>query len=306
MKYTEKNGYKISEFTLGTAQLGLSYGINNMHGMPTYEESKDILQTALDCGIYSFDTARTYGKSEEVLGKFFSESAAEKTIITKVLFENESRSEIAESLFAKVKDSMKTMHLSKLPFLMLHREGYIDTYGDALMDAMQALKKEGLVGNIGVSFLDKANLDRIMDKGIFDCVQISQNIFDSAEIKSGALEKLEKSGVAVFIRSVYLQGLFFMDTGALPEKIKSAAGALDELHRLAEEENMSISQLALSFIREARGITSLVLGCETSQQLKDSAQKMSAPPLSKAVTEKIIALSESVDPIVTRPWEWNK
>jgi len=306
MNYTEKNGYKISELTLGTVQLGLPYGVNNTHGMPTYEESKDILQTALNCGVYSFYTARAYGKSEEVLGRFFSETDTEKTIITKVLFENENHNKITESLFSLVKDSMKKMHLSKLPFVMLHREEYIDTYGNTIIDAIQELKNEGLVGNVGISFSDKSNMDRILDKGIFDCIQISQNIFDNSEIKSGQLEKLGKSGISVFIRSVYLQGLFFMNTKALPERIKSVAGALDKLHRLAEDQKMSMSQLALSFMRDAKGITSLVLGCETSDQLLDSAAQFSAPPLSDAVFQKIIEISEEIDPIVTRPWEWHK
>ena len=306
MNYTNKNGYKISKFTLGTVQLGLPYGINNTHGMPTYEESKNILQTALDCGIQTFDTARAYGKSEEVLGQFFSENNVEKTIVTKVLFENESPDEIAESLFIQVKDSMQKMNLTKLPFVMLHREEYIDTYGTTIIDALQELKKEGLVGNVGISFSDKSNMDRILDNGIFDCIQIPQNIFDNSEIKSGQLEVFSKNGVSIFIRSVYLQGLFFMDTKILPENIKSAASALDKLHRLAEEQNMSMSQLALSFIKDAKGIDSLVLGCETTEQLLDSASKFSAPPLSDIVIKKILEISEEVEPIVTRPWEWNK
>ena len=306
MKYISKNGCKISELTLGTVQLGLPYGVNNTHGMPTYEESKVILQTALDCGIYSFDTARAYGKSEEVLGRFFSECDTEKTLITKVLFDNESHDDIADSLFAQVKDSIKTMNLSILPCVMLHREAYIDTYGDALIEAMQELKKEGLVKNIGISFVDKNNIDRILEKGPFDCIQIAQNIFDNSEIKSGQINRLADANIAVFIRSVYLQGLFFMDTNKLPEKLKSAKNPLDKLHKVANEQSISMSQLALSFMRDTDGIASLVLGCETPQQLLDSAAKFSAPPLSQKVRNDILEISEEIDPIVLRPWEWNK
>ena len=51
MKYIESKGYKISEMTLGTVQLGRAYGINNSKGMPSFEESSAVLNTALDAGI---------------------------------------------------------------------------------------------------------------------------------------------------------------------------------------------------------------------------------------------------------------
>lgn len=77
-EYNRKNGYKISELTLGTVQLGIPYGINNKYGMPTFSQSEEILQTAIDHGVVSFDTAKGYGKSEAVLGQFFAEKETEK------------------------------------------------------------------------------------------------------------------------------------------------------------------------------------------------------------------------------------
>ena len=77
-----KNGYEITALTLGTVQLGLAYGVNNAQGMPTFEESSAILNTALDSGIVSFDTARGYGESEAVLGRFFRENPERKKTLT--------------------------------------------------------------------------------------------------------------------------------------------------------------------------------------------------------------------------------
>ena len=60
----------ISKITLGTAQLGFDYGISNKKGKPTDDQSYRILQTALDNGITSFDTAPVYGNSENLIGNF--------------------------------------------------------------------------------------------------------------------------------------------------------------------------------------------------------------------------------------------
>lgn len=305
MNVSSVNGHQISAMTLGTVQLGLPYGVNNKRGMPSYGEAENILRTALKYGICSFDTARAYGKSEDVLGKFFSGTDAQKTIITKVLFNDESIDEVRDSLFMQVKDSIKRLGVSHLPFLMLHREEYVDRYGNHLMMALKELKNEGLVSGIGISFSDKSNMDRILYNNDFDCIQIPQNIFDNKELITGKLAELKNMGIAVFIRSVYLQGLFFRDTNDLPPKLSVAKSALEKLHVIADKNGISTSQLALSYIRDGEGITSLVLGCEAVEQLKDSVKQFSCPPLDKGIRDELNEIAASVDKIVLRPWEWN-
>ena len=64
---------KFSKITLSTVQFGLDYGIANTGGKPSYEKSRDIVATAYENGITSFDTAAAYGDSEKVLGQIFQE-----------------------------------------------------------------------------------------------------------------------------------------------------------------------------------------------------------------------------------------
>ncbi|MBE7024879.1 MAG: aldo/keto reductase [Ruminococcaceae bacterium] len=305
MKITEKNRQKISEFTLGTVQLGIPYGIHNTHGMPTYEQSARILQTAINGGIVSFDTAQGYGKSESVLGRFFSENPAEKTLITKVQFENETRENIKDSLFAKVNASLSVLGLSALPFVLLHSQAYLETYGGALTDALLTLKKEGLVQGIGISFSDKTKLLEYADPAVFDCIQLPANMFDSKEIREGTIKAIGKSGIAVFVRSIYLQGLFFMDPAALPARIRSAKPLLEKLRLLAAENQMGMAELALSYMRGTEGVASLVLGCETVPQLSESLSLFHSPPLKAKIRDKVSEIAEEVEPVVIRPWEWN-
>lgn len=274
--------------------------------MPSYEEAKNILQTATDGGIVSFDTAKGYGKSEEVLGKFFKNSLAEKTLITKVEFDKESANEIKDSLFLKIKDSINVMGLEKLPLVLLHSEEYLKTYGKALTDALKELKAEGLADSVGISFSDKADLIALTNPDIFDSVQIPANMFDNAEIRNGKIKALSDCGITVYARSIYLQGLFFKDTKSLPEKLKSAEGAINKLKNLSDENNISMAALAVSYMRSVKGITSLVLGCETVSQLLESLSLFDTAPLNNDIISKINEISEEIDPIVIRPWEWNK
>ena len=141
MKYTVKNGYKISDLTLGTVQLGLAYGVNNDKGMPSYEESSAILNTALDSGIISFDTAQAYGESELVLKRFFENDTRERTLITKVVFRDVDKSGVKDKLFDMTRTSIERLGVEKIPFLKLHNQDMLELYGDTLVYALQDLKK---------------------------------------------------------------------------------------------------------------------------------------------------------------------
>ena len=51
MKINTVKGIEISALSLGTVQLGLSYGINNADGKPSQETANAILNAAIDGGI---------------------------------------------------------------------------------------------------------------------------------------------------------------------------------------------------------------------------------------------------------------
>lgn len=306
MKYTVKNGYKISDLTLGTVQLGLAYGVNNDKGMPSYEESSAILNTALDSGIISFDTAQAYGESELVLKRFFQNDTRERTLITKVVFRDVDKSGVRDKLFDMTRTSMKRLGVEKIPFLKLHNQDMLELYGDTLVYALEDLKKEGLVDGVGVSFSDKSRLLELTEGRGFDCIQLPANIFDNGVIVDGSIKKLADAGSAVFVRSIYLQGLFFKDTNTLPDKIKSAKAPLDKLHALARDAGVSMAELAVTFIRDTDGITSLLLGADNPSQLLESVSLINAPKITPEVAKEALKIAEEVEPIVIRPWEWSK
>lgn len=306
MNYSIKNGYKISALTLGTVQFGLAYGINNDKGMPSFEESASIIDTALSSGIVSFDTARAYGESESVLGRYFKDESREKTIITKVLFNDVEAPKVKDTLFTMLGEAKEKLGLERIPFLKLHNESMLVQYGDTIVKAMQDAKSAGLVGGIGVSFSDKSRILELTDGCGFDVIQMPANIFDNKEIVDGTVKKLSDSGACVFIRSLYLQGLFFKDTNTLEGKIKCAKEPLDKLHALANDAGVSMAELAITFIRDTEGITSLILGCDNPAQLLESVSLVNAPKISPEVRDEAMKIAETIDPIVIKPWEWFK
>jgi aryl-alcohol dehydrogenase-like predicted oxidoreductase len=57
----------IGRIGLGTVQFGSHYGVTNKRGQPSRKECDRIIETALDAGIFYFDTAAYYGDADLVL-----------------------------------------------------------------------------------------------------------------------------------------------------------------------------------------------------------------------------------------------
>ena len=144
MKYTEKAGFKVSAMSLGTVQLGLNYGIANTNGKPEEKQSFEMLQTALDNGITSIDTARAYGTSEEVLGKFFKQYKGKMPFITTKIIgiEGLPANEIESKAFEVAEKSLETLGVDKVNCIMLHRGSNLFENGDVVARTMENLIKK--------------------------------------------------------------------------------------------------------------------------------------------------------------------
>lgn len=306
MKYTVKKELNISAMTLGTVQLGLSYGVNNTSGKPTEEQSFAILDTAFKGGVTILDTSNDYGDSETVIGNYMRANADKKFLIcTKFRIDEEAAKDVYGSLRAFALDSCKKLGVDCLDIFMSHIEDDYLNYGDELAKALAALKAEGIIKLAGMSMSKKDKIDAIIDSGIFDAVQVPMNIWDNKVIRDGTIKRMSDAGIAVFVRSVYLQGLFFKSVDDVKNtKFRDAAPLIEKLNEIAKEEGLTVPELALAFIRDTEGVASLVVGSETAAQVEQNVDVFNVPTLSEATYNKILTEFSNVDTFLISPWEW--
>lgn len=299
MKYTDISGKKLSAMSLGTVQLGLNYGIANENGKPCEQQSFDMLQTALDNGITSLDTARGYGTSEEVLGKFFKQYNGELPFITtKILgIEGLPANEIEKKAFELTEQSLDTLGVKKVNCLMLHRGSNLFENGDTVAKVMGNIVKAGYADSVGVSVYGKDEIDQMLKYDVYTATQVPMSIFDQRLIASGTVEKLCQKNITTFVRSVFLQGLFFLDPEKItdPILVEHAVPKIKLLRQCAENEAMSIAQLAIAFMRDIPGVTSLVLGADTPEQVKANVDSFNVKPLSENTVHTIKNAFKDVD-----------
>ena len=142
---------------------------------------------------------------------------------------------------------------------------------------------------------------------MFEAVQVPLNMMDVKNVTSKAVKKLSDNNILVFVRSVFLQGLFFRDPETLPNGVlQNAKEPLKKIRKIAEEENISVAGLAISYIRDLDGVSSLVMGAEKPEQVEENLSLMSVKKISNATREKIIEAFNNIDERVLQPWLWNK
>lgn len=73
---------------------------------------------------------------------------------------------------------------------------------------MEELKRQQACRYHAISAYSRHDYRVIAESG-FDAAQYPMNVFDWTQIENGGMEALEKSGMMVFVRSVFLQGLVF-------------------------------------------------------------------------------------------------
>ena len=309
MKTVKIKGLDISALSLGTVQLGLSYGINNADGKPSQETANAILNAALDGGINTLDTAGAYGDSEVVIGNWLKTIPAEKRpfIVTKAAgLDHSSLENLRKDLFGRVRSSKERLGVEQLAMLMLH---HFDDYlcdKENVRTVMQELKASGEVRFIGASAYSHHDYGEIADTG-FDATQIPINLFDWKQIENGGLKKLEESGMMVFVRSVYLQGLVFQKPENLAPHMEFARPTLEKFQYLCNKYNLAPATLALSYALSLPGVTSLVLGSEKAEQVQQNLQLMDqAVELSAEQMAEIRELFLDTPEQVLNPGLWPK
>lgn len=311
MEYSEIQGYKVSRLTLGTVAFGMDYGISNAHQQPGASESFAVMTEALDAGINSLDTARAYGNAEELVGDFFASEKAYKDIVitTKFRISKEHlghKDRLFREVFDSVRQSLRTLKLSRIPFCLFHmpEDLEVECIGNILPQLLGDLKDEGLIDVPGVSVYHPDQATWWVNVPEVQALQVPMNIMDHRLVKKGLLKQLAAANKALFVRSIFLQGLFFMDPAQLKGNLVPAAPYLVRLQQMAEKAGMSIAQLAFSYIRDIAEVTSIVFGAVTREQVKQNIAFLQGPRLDAETRAAIEQLFDQVPEHILMPGSW--
>ncbi len=248
------------KIVLGTVQLGLDYGINNSTGKPSVKEALSILDFAQKSNIKFVDTAKAYGTAMQVIGEFHQQSQPFHVI---------SKFHVHDGVFNENEFShdLKILNIAVMEALLFH--SFAD-YKNHLQEIgkLEKLKAEGKLRKIGISVYTNNELEEAINDERIDLIQLPFNVLDNNNCRGELLLKAKEKGKEIHVRSVFLQGLFFKNTEEVPSKLLPLKPYLLGIHKIAQDLNLTVEQLALMYVLQQSYIDKVLFGVDNLNQLQ--------------------------------------
>jgi len=305
MKYRELGltGMKISEVSFGTWAIGADWGSVDD------KDSLAALHKAIDLGINFIDTADVYGggRSEKLIARLCKERSEQIYVATKAgrkLDPHVAEQYTPENIRGFIEQSLKNLQVDALDLVQLHCPPTPVFYNPELFDALDAMVKEGLIKNYGVS-VEKVEeaLKAIQYPGV-KTVQIIFNMFRQRPAELFFREaKARKIGIIVRVplASGLLTGKMTKDTkfeksdhrnfnreGASFDRGETFAGVDYEKGLQAVEalkgikpEGFTMAQFALKWILMHDALSCTIPGAKRPSQVEDNCRASDLPDLSE-------------------------
>ncbi|MGB2870023.1 MAG: aldo/keto reductase [Bacteroidota bacterium] len=283
------------KLALGSAQFGLPYGINNKSGMVTDADLEKIFRFSRLQRIDTIDTAHAYGVSEQRIGEHLR-GTDDFRVVSKVSAGNSS------GVHEQFSESLARLHQKRLYGYLVHDFVTFEQHRD-LWSALVELREQGRVEKIGFSLYYPSQLDVLLDLGLeFDLVQFPYSIFDQRF--SPYFAELQRRHVEVHARSVFLQGLAFLNPETLRGPLLKARRNLNNLRALSEKSSLKIEDLCLNFVLLNIFISRAVVGIDNAQQL----ERLAESELKARLVESYLPVLKEFrvdDEDVLLPMNWN-
>jgi aryl-alcohol dehydrogenase-like predicted oxidoreductase len=286
---------EIERFVLGTAQLGLNYGVTNRTGLPTEEQALDILEYTWEAGIRHYDTAPSY-HSESIIGAFVSRNnlGGKIKVLTKIP-SMAGRGDWKKFAIRSVKKSFDNLQVDSIKVLFLHAEEdykfIVDDY-----KFFKNLMVDYPIESLGISVYEPETVKNA--KAVFNnlAYQFPLNILDRR------FEEVTMPKGKRYARSIFLQGLLASD-----QIHPNAANQVKSFHNIiwndCESLGLSPKVVAWTFITNSSDLDYFLVGAETLNQLKNVLQLEALP------TQSIETFCKKWRSIVSNDWldprTWN-
>jgi aryl-alcohol dehydrogenase-like predicted oxidoreductase len=299
-------GIAHSRLILGTAQLGLPYGIANRSGKPDMATATRLVQTAWEGGVRLFDTAQAYGASAEVFGAALRTLglAGQALVISKLVPSLVATD--APNVPGMVHASLGLLGVSALHGLMLHREEQLDLLDGPLGVSLQNLVTTGIVRSLGVSVYTPEAAIRALRHPLISLLQVPASLFDRRFETAGVFTLAYELGKEVHVRSALLQGVLCMEPEALPTPLAPLGLALTAFHEICADHALPHAALALAWTLRRHPKAFILFGAETPGQVRQNLDMLdNADRLFPVLTTSLEAIMPPQTDTLLNPSLWN-
>lgn len=306
-----RTGLRVGELALG----GLFVSRHGTGG--DYEQARATVERALALGVNYLDTAPGYADSEEVLGHALSDLGSPPVLLSTKLggrpqpFDPRDKS----GLLRSVEESLRLLKRDHIDLLLIHEPDrprqydWWDDYESAIgpvMDVLETLKREGIVGHVGLGGTTAYEIVPLLRTGKFDVLLTAFNY--SLLWREAALEVLPAAraqNMGVVVGSPLQQGAL---ARRYDDEVRQGAPWLSgprrrqfqALYDLLDEAGLPIAEAGIRFVLSNPDISCTLMGACLPEEAEQNVRAAEKGPLPADVLAR---LNEIAALVPFRPFE---
>jgi aryl-alcohol dehydrogenase-like predicted oxidoreductase len=301
MEYRQlgQSGLRVSVLTLGTMTFG-GRGRFSKVGTTDVEGARRQIDICLEAGVNLIDTANVYsgGLCEEIIGQALQGGRRDRVLLT-----TKARMRMGPGpndagasryhLMAECENSLRRLKTDRIDLYLMH-EWDGQTPLDETLETLDSLVRAGKVRYVGVSNYSGWHLMKALGTAERHHYvrPVCQQIYYSLQAREAEYELVPialDQGLGILVWSPLAGGLLsgkyrrgkpspegtrhFSEWGEPPIRDQERLyDVIDVLVEIAAARGVSAAQVALAYLLGRPGVTSLVIGARTDQQLADNLE----------------------------------
>ncbi|HSR12027.1 MAG TPA: aldo/keto reductase [Thermodesulfobacteriota bacterium] len=295
-----RTGIQVSELGFGAWQIG---GVQ--YGPVAESEAVEIIHRYIQAGGNLIDTARAYGASEAILGKVLSREKLRERVVLATKTQKGSDAQSIPAIREDLEESLRLLKTDCVDLYYLHQPPDDPAVMHQAIDLLESLKREGKLKAIGASVKGPAVTDatvklcrQYIDSGRIDALQVVYSIL--RQKNAAIFDDARRKGVGIVVRTA-------IESGFLSGKYRPGQ-TISEGHRkrwtpetqslmfqkVLEMESYalrppypSMAEVAVRFSLEPPGVSSVIVGARTPEQMQKNLAIVSLPPLPSEIRARL-------------------
>ena len=289
----------LDRLVLGTA------GLAGIWGPVNQAESVDTLLLALQEGVTALDTAPAYSNAEEIVGlalrQWRGKMPAVSTKVGKLKSDKPDENVYdysPEAIRRSVYTSLDVLSVDAISVLFLHDPAGVNlTEIESILNTLDQLRQEGVVQSLGIGGNYPPSFQEYIREGFFQ-VFMGYNRMNAVcrEALSAEFPFLKARHIKIWQASPLYNGLLGSRFEALRQQApdwmpQPYIRLAEKLQVYAEEEHLSLAEVALRYLCSTAEIDKIVIGAANRSELQNSLQSWQKGSLPSALFDKINRLN---------------
>jgi aryl-alcohol dehydrogenase-like predicted oxidoreductase len=259
-------------------------------------EAARLLQEALDLGLTLVDTARSYGLSEERIGRHLSHRRGEYVLATKVGYGVEGEADWTAGCVRRgIDEALIRLRTEVIDLVLLHSCGPEALADEGILGALDDARRAGKIRAAGYSG-ENAALGQAIASGRFGAVECSVNLCDQRGL-DGALPDAAARGLGVVAKRPLANAPWRHAARPVGQYVEPYWERWQAMG--LGSGGLAWDELALRFAAFAPGVSCCIAGTARVEHLRRNVEAVAKGPLPPAQVEAIRVAFRAHD----RGWE---